>query len=625
MASPPQPGSWSVRGAAACALAAVALLAAGCTRAPGERAGRGAPSADAGARAPLPAAGAGCRACHAVRGLEEAHAALGCEACHLGRPDAGAADEAHAGLVPVPGNFADMDRTCGTSACHPDVPWRLRENIMATLRGVVAVDRWVFGEQPRPSGDAGVDALGRTPADTHLRNLCASCHLGNPKDDYGPVGERSRGGGCSACHLRYDAPALAALERLQRAPDGGRGAALADFEHPALSSRVPDERCFGCHARSGRISLNFLGLADGVLDGGAPARVLEDGRALAAAPADVHGERGLGCTDCHGSWEVMGRGAPVQHREEQALVQCTDCHGPAPEARATFDALDPESQRSARRAGLAGAGGPWVTMARAPFAVLGAREGDGGLVFRGRFSGQEHPLRAPTPACRGAHARVGCPACHDAWAPQCVGCHTRFDARDVMFDLKDRVEAPGAWHEESGPVFAEPGALGVRELPDGGVRFEPFVPGMVLTIDRGDGGTTFRRLYAPLAAHTTRREARACAGCHADPLALGWGRGVLRFEGGRALAVRFEPRFPRRAEDGLPQDAWIPMLRTRGRDATTREDTRPLTVAEQRRVLTVGACLTCHAPDAPWLQRSLAGAGGLPAPRARCRTPAWAR
>ncbi|MEW5743265.1 MAG: hypothetical protein AB1938_30430 [Myxococcota bacterium] len=514
----------------------------------------------------------------------------------------------------TPGNFDDMAATCGAAACHPAVPLRLRNNIMDTMAGVVSVDRWAFGEQPTPTGGGGLSSLADSAADTHLRNLCASCHLGRRKREYGPVGEGSRGGGCNACHLRYPQAARDDLTRLEAASPAQRGTVLARFEHPQLRAKVPDESCFGCHSRSGRISLNVLGLREADADAGAPVRTLEDGRHLFAAPGDVHHERGLGCTDCHGSWEVMGDGRAAQHREDQAFLECTDCHRTSPPTLVPFSGLDQESQRLARALGFDIGQRRTPLMRRAPYPVLGAHEVDGGLSFTGRFSGREYPLRPPSPACLGVHARVGCPACHDAWAPQCVSCHTRFDANEVRYDWRDDAEAPGAWLETGGPVFSEPGALGARELSDGGVRFEAFIPGMILTIDRGDGGLSFQRLYAPIAAHTTRREARSCTGCHADSLALGWGRGALTFSPrGRSLEARFTPRFPLRPEDGLPQDAWVAPFTRRGSEATTRSNTRPLSPLEQRRVLAVGVCLSCHRPDTRWLLE------GLPTPTARCR------
>jgi hypothetical protein len=161
--------------------------------------------------------GAGCARCHQATGVEDSHAALGCEACHLGDVDGGTADEAHAGLVRIPGNFPDMARTCGAAACHPSVPLRLRNNLMATMAGVVNVDRWAFGEQAEPSCLDGVDTLGHSAADTHLRNLCASCHLGREKRDFGPVGERSRPSSVVTSCTRIRARSAATSGRLMRA------------------------------------------------------------------------------------------------------------------------------------------------------------------------------------------------------------------------------------------------------------------------------------------------------------------------------------------------------------------------------------------------------------------------
>lgn len=569
--------------------------------------------------APKPAV-AGCEACHQATGLEAAHASIGCSACHLGQPDAGTAAEAHAGLVRIPGNAADMKQTCGAGPCHAAVPLRLDNNIMQTMAGVISVDRWVFGEQDTPTGGGGVRTVGHSAADTHLRNLCVSCHLANVKDVYGPVGERSRGGGCTACHLHYPAPALASLSAYDNAGDAGRGAQLERFAHPQLRARVDDANCFGCHSRSGRIALNIQGLSEASTDGGAPVRTLEDGRKLYAAPSDVHHDRGLGCTDCHGSWEVMGDGRLANHREDQSIVQCTDCHRADAPSTVAFDGLDQESQKLAHLLGFDEPGRQYALMERRPYPLLGVEVRDGGArVFTGRFSGKSHPLAAPSPTCLGTHERVSCAACHDAWAPQCVGCHTRFDPSDVMYDLKDHAEAPGAWLEEPGPMFSEPGALGVRTLEDGGLRFEPFIPGMVLTIDFGDGGTRFQRLYAPIASHTIRREARSCESCHADPLALGWGRGTIAFvSSGGTWTPRFTPRFPRRPEDGLPQDAWLGVFARRGPEATTRTTTRPLDPAEQRRIVTVGACLRCHDTDSAPVRDALVTHTLPPAPD-RCK------
>lgn len=570
-----------------------------------------------------------CEGCHrGVEGVEAAHRDVGCAGCHLGQKRATDAPTAHAGMVRLPGQLTDVDTTCGTALCHPSLPLRLRSNIMTTMNGVVSVDRWVFDEQPHKSAHTPVAGLGRSPADSHLRNLCASCHLGTAKIQAGPVTERARGGGCLACHLDYDEKARGDLaRRVASRADGGSTSAEA-FAHPRLTSRVGDHACFGCHSRSGRVSLNYQGWYEGAPstapDGGigAGSRTLEDGRQVWRAAADAHSEGGLGCTDCHGSWEVMGDGRWALHREDQAAVGCSDCHTPAPPFSVPVEELDSESRRLARRDGLDRPGQRFVVTRRGGFPLVGAWPGeDGGVWVRARFTGRTALARPPAEACArdGAHGRISCPACHEAWVPRCVSCHTRFDASGVMFDLLDRKEAPGEWVEEAAvPSAIGPSTLGARVADGGGIEIESFTPGMILSLSIDGGAPRFQRLFAPIFAHTIRRAPRPCESCHGDPLALGYGAGRLSFvRAGSHQTVSFEPDDTRRLEDGLPPDAWIGFLRTRGSESTTRDDSRPLSVEEQRRILTVGGCLQCHPGTDPMWTRALLHPG-LPPLSPRC-------
>jgi hypothetical protein len=377
--------------------------------------------------------------------------------------------------------------------------------------------------------------------------------------------------------------------------------------------------CFGCHSRSGRVSLNAEGWQEFSGDAGtALLRTLEDGRVVRRGLGDVHTERGLGCVDCHGSWEVMGDGTFALHREAQATLRCTDCHLVAPPVTRTFAELDPESAKVATLEGFAQPGRRFLTIARSGVALINTFAADGGVFLTGKYSGRTTAMR---PCSRGpGHDDVSCGSCHEAWVPQCVSCHTRFEADGGMYDLLTHEQADGDWQEAAGAPLAERASLGVRMLDGGARRIEEFAPGMVMTLSPTPEKTTFHRLFAPVFAHTVRREVRGCVECHADPLALGYGRGTLRFEGG---TWRFTAALPRRPEDGLPEDAWVGFLQSRGPESTTREDTRPFTVEEQRRMLAVGACLTCHPPDAAPMQQGLADFAAVLGRRSpRCRVPA---
>lgn len=570
----------------------------------------------------------GCLVCHGgITGLGASHAPerIGCASCHGGDVTAREAAAAHAGMVLVPGNLADAARTCAQASCHASVLPRIERSIMTTMAGVVAVNRRVFGEPPGTAPPSAA-TLGDSPADSHVRQLCASCHLAQPKTDWEPIGEHSRGGGCNACHLVYDAEAARQLAAWQSTPPRHRTG--IPQRHPALSVAVSTEHCFGCHSRSGRLSTNYEGWhelkeapseAELAVDGARATpryRLLADERYFTRVTPDVHQTRGLACIDCHTSREVMGTGSPVRVAREQAQIRCEDCHAPrlASIAPAHADAgtsalirLRGWTFRPNERLGVSRTGAVLYNV------VVRA---DAGASLRNKLTGKWAPVRAPSPACtRGdGHARLSCGACHTAWAPRCATCHTAFDANADAYDHVDQKDVRGAWQETSGAFEAAPPTLGIRwdssdtQYPRGVV--DTFVPGMIMTLDRnrtagGAPDPVFRRLYARIAAHTTTRAARTCASCHADPVALGYGRGRLRFVvGGGTGRWTFAPEHAALA-DGLPGDAWTGFLAARRDTVSTRDDVRPFTVEEQRRILTVGACLTCHAENSAVMRRAL--------------------
>ncbi len=58
---------------------------------------------------------------------------------------------------------------------------------------------------------------------------------------------------------------------------------------------------------------------------------------------------------------------------------------------------------------------------------------------------------------------------------------------------------------------------------------------MVLTIDVGSfskdihDSLIFHRLFAPSSPHTTTTNGRSCKSCHNNPVAIGYGKGILEF------------------------------------------------------------------------------------------------
>jgi len=556
-----------------------------------------------------------CMVCHKkVKGFTASHnpETTGCFSCHGGNPFSTDKTSAHKNLILIPGNLSNAKRTCGTAGCHPEIVERTNKGLMATLSGMINVDRFVFNEQDTPDGMTTPAGLHHSPADEHLKNLCVRCHLGNEKHVTGAVTEESRGGGCVACHLNYDEQSLKAHAEYQQT------GLLPDNEfHPSVNLKVTNDHCFGCHSRSGRISTNYEGWHETTLKpadvtGKKGFRLVEGTRVFRYVADDVHHAAGLECIDCHTSYELMGDGKHYQHQEDQQDVACTDCHTVTPD---TINPLRLDGE-SAVIAGLRFGNitnRKFIRTKKHKTPLINTFVKNDSVFLIGKNSGKIHFAKPPATTCRrdNAHKAVSCSACHSGWAPTCIGCHNQYDPEEPGYNMLLNREQRGSWVEYTGEYNSLPPTLGVRTA--GNEReIIPVIPGMVLTIDLHSydkhlpDSLVFHRLFAPAAPHTTVTRGRSCKSCHNNPLALGYGKGTLTYKvTGNKGKWHFEPFYTSNENDGLPEDAWIPFLGSRTGKVSTRTNVVPLTVSRQKKMLTVGACLTCHDEKSEVIEQTL--------------------
>ncbi len=323
--------------------------------------------------------------------------------------------------------------------------------------------------------------------------------------------------------------------------------------HPSLSADVPDTRCEGCHARSGRIALSYRGVAE--VEASDPRRdgTLPDGRPTADVASDVHSRAGMGCVDCHTERDLMGDGRTHAFAADAVGVTCEDCHAPStrtasPEAEVVASRLRaswgrrgmPEIPASAR---------PLVTKARAPLWRTDRESGSLWLAASGAERATPLEVTAAPYHAMPGHARLSCQSCHSAWAPRCTECHTTYEPRGSDVDHLAGVLRAGHWREVAGGNGFGPPVLAL----DGNGKISPFIEGMRLHVD-GVTPAVERTLWAPLDPHTTGRS-RACADCH---------------PAGDLGAV-----YPAQGE-------------------VTRPRARVLDAGERARVAAVGRCVPCH-------------------------------
>jgi hypothetical protein len=553
----------------------------------------------------------GCLYCHnQTKGLTASHDvnSTGCQSCHAGNPFTLNKWLAHRGMFLIPGNLSNANRTCGSTKCHPDVTARVNNSIMNTMSGVVSVDKYVFGEYPSPSVLSDIKKINDSPADKHLRNLCASCHLNKEKTETGEVSELSRDGGCIACHLNYSDNARIEISI----------AGLHAF-HPDINLNASNDHCFGCHSRSGRISTNYEGWFETLLNendvkGKAGYRLLADGRIFEKHEADVHFENGMQCIDCHLSYEIMGDGNAYSHKEEQVKIQCIDCHSNTYQNYSNPETLDYEANKILKLRNWDTGNKKYLKTSKAGYNITNAHFDSTSTqpVLQVKSKGNILPLKQPLDVCiqSNSHKRLSCNSCHSSRVSQCVGCHTEYNNEKTSYDLLDDKEVKGEWVEHSGQIYNELPTLGIRTNKLGDNNYvdviETFTPGMVLRIDKDKSNTLYKRLFSPISAHTTTRASRTCKSCHNNPVALGYGRGELQYQinGSKGKWV-FTPVYGNEKFDGLPSDAWIGFLQNSNNNYSTRDNIRPFNIDEQNKILMVGACLTCHEENSVVIKRTL--------------------
>ena len=547
--------------------------------------------------------GESCVQCHTgMTGFSKFHdpKTIGCAACHLGNTKSMDKEISHQGMILIPGNLQNAAQTCSSTQCHANELDRISKSLMTTNSGIISIDKLLFDEVHHTDTLFHITQLKHSAADVHLKNKCGTCHLGNEKKQYAATTEKTRGGGCLACHLNYE---------------NGSKPNIHDNIHPQINLNVGNDKCFGCHSRSGRISTNYEGWSETLLQpedvkGKTGYRQLMDGRIFEKTTADVHHKIGMLCIDCHTSQEIMGDGKTYKHQANAVKIQCKDCHtaGKAPVKKTLMDYI------SVKDYALRGYKNPeysFLVTEKDNITLVNTRvDQQGNAYLTSKISKKEH-LISNTCKKDEVHGNVSCSMCHTAWAPTCIGCHTDYDPRIVNAD-----KTKGRWVEHVAEFGYLPPTIGVKK--EGKTKtYMPAIPGMIMTLDRSqfdqkskEIAEKFVRWYAPNAAHTTVKEARDCASCHSNPQALGYGRGILSYiKTGTKAEWKFESYYANSPQDQLPQDAWIGFLQnTDAKKMYSSHDYfKPLDLGDQKKMLQVGACLQCHGTDVKFLNRMVAG------------------
>ncbi len=512
---------------------------------------------------------------------------VSCEQCHGGDPESLIEEQAHIGMESFPGRMATAEKSCGQAECHQELIPLVKNSIMHTVDGMLSVTRRIYNDPQHPPSDQPLNQrLSERGADSYLRKLCVSCHLGtNRKSHLQTLNDR--GGGCSACHLQ----SYRKIKKGRLTMEDGRTKVFGPT-HPTLSISIVNDRCFGCHSRSGRISLNYVGLAEtDTLD---RSRIkdfgyLPDKRLVEKKIADIHSDAGMACIDCHTSTGLMGDGTRHAHQQKQLDIQCIDCHIETTTELCQSNcgserSLTTFNRREAIYLSLYDGKVPPPKSSKIAATLkhktplLHLRKEDNRLLMHTKLTGKtlEVPrIKQEYYHTMKGHERLTCDSCHTGWAPQCYGCHVSYDPGQKQYDHLKTKKTAGRWIEKRWEVKAGLPTLGLR----GDNKITPFIPGMNLTVDKGDGSKPFTKQYfSSTSPHTTQKTARSCESCHQSNLAMG--------------IIDRRVQAPQN-HNWITPIGWIKLENFKIGKAT-QPGARSFNLKEIKKIKDVGICLECH-------------------------------
>ncbi len=300
----------------------------------------------------------GCAGCHPDVTLDVNHR-LECTRCHNGIDVNQDKKVSHQGLIRSPAHPDNMSSTCG--ACHRKQCDLAADSLHFTLKNKINQVRTHFGatgnldnltKVPRPDQITSLLEL----SDDMLRRRCLKCHLYASGDSYAFV---HHGTGCAACHMRFE-----------------------DSRLQAHSFQKPDQRqCQSCHYGN-YVGSDFTGRFENDFNREyrTPYVTTEHydrpyGVEQLNLRSDIHQQKGLTCTDCHG---------PVGHNEKTAIT-CITCHA--------------------------------IRQQEEVPSYLAINEEQGEYILKAERSGKKHRIpQLLHPAHQQYGEKVACQVCHAQWS-----------------------------------------------------------------------------------------------------------------------------------------------------------------------------------------------------------------
>ena len=557
-----------------------------------------------------------CLNCHNnTTDIDEFHKVkdFGCAICHGGDKKATTKQKAHKGIVLNPARLEHAKIFC--AKCHSDIVNRVSKSIMNTQSGILDVLKFQFKETKTIKKSSGIESLKNknnlSLAEDHFSKLCAPCHINQDEKVFKSLPKR--GGGCIDCHrepkdenisyahltkassVEQRVKSKKAKSQKLKAKSYGKGV----FIHPKMTTKIPSSNCLKCHNRSNRIGLSYFGKFESEGYGtpykdGKLTHKIDKNRFFYELPADIHHTKAnLDCIDCHSEVGVMGDGKEHLHMEGAVDISCNDCHNPTFKSAKNYPKASllaflngnipiPKTIAVTKKKDT-----PLYNIQKDGSKIALYRKKDGKKFFITKLSANSYHTQD-------FHKRLDCTACHSAWIPSCYGCHEVYFKDGKQYDWIKAKKTKGAWMELRSYLRYESPTLAIGYNK----KIMPTAPGCQVLMNIYDKNGSFSQPFHSFAygawdPHTTSKKSRECIDCHFNPLTIGLGNGVLKFENSK---IKFMPFFDSN-RSGLPISYPIDALISKdGKQfqSFSRNSARGFNKDEVKKIVNAYKCIICH-------------------------------
>ncbi len=563
-----------------------------------------------------------CITCHiGIKSISSSHPneIFGCVICHGGDPLAVTVKDAHKGLIckENPSDLKYVEKSCGQIApdgtkCHPDIIKRVKTSLMYSMIGVITSLRyqWHAQNDKKPHfathdisdlyGNRYLKIKNKHFADRYFRKMCAMCHIGVKN----PFSTSNHSSGCGACHVIYE----------NNSHYKGEDPTINKSEHGhppfhTLTANIPTSQCVKCHNRSSRYGLSYEGHAENdfypvpLHNGEFSKNYLLGNRYFYQFQSDIHFKNGMDCIDCHTSKGIMGDGKIYSRMFEQTKVKCEDCHGTYNSKPKIYEIKyldDPLLEISLYNLKL---GDKIVKTTKDDFLwnvkfdgkdyVLKTKNSNKRLKIKLIYKDKNHKPNL-------CNKKLECYSCHFSWTTLCYGCHVGYNSKLSQRDALSGKKTKGYWYERRS--FTRYSDIVLIKNPENKYSPAQFCQSQV-TIPELDiynkvffhKDNTTSYVVVPVQPHTITKESKRCSDCHNNSMAVGLGKGSLKFtDNGSISFIHIYNSKESHLNVNFPMESIVSSDGKIQYQSVSDDRFKVLKRKEILKILKVGKCTFCH-------------------------------